>query len=74
MGVEGNVKSWIQASFNAQGYTLRERTILDSGSTVHIFNKHKSKLFRKINRAPLGDYIYTTDITVEVNRYSNLIL
>ena len=48
--------------------------ILDLGLTVYIFNKYKSKLFRKINRAPLGDYIYTVDITVEVDRYSDLIL
>ena len=48
--------------------------ILDSKSTVYIFNKYKSKLFRKINWAPLGDYIYAADTTVEVDGYGDLTL
>ena len=53
--------------------TLHEKTILDLGLTVHIFNKHKSKLFGKINRAPLRDYIYAIDTTVEVDKSGDLI-
>jgi hypothetical protein len=63
----------IRGAFNAQSdavYPLINSAILDSGTTIHIFNQ-KSR-FQDLRRAPSGDYVWAGETQVPILAYGTV--
>ena len=59
-----------EAVFGVGNYPLKDAAILDSGTTLHIFNDEK--WFRNIQPAPLGDYVQTGSNIVSILGYGDI--
>jgi hypothetical protein len=58
------------AAFNCAPYPLKHSAILDSGSTIHIFNEVCR--FLDYRPAPFGDFVYAGDSPVAIYEYGNV--
>ncbi|RKK15640.1 hypothetical protein BFJ66_g18041, partial [Fusarium oxysporum f. sp. cepae] len=58
------------AAFNCAPYPLRHSAILDSGSTIHIFNEVCR--FLNYRPAPSGDFVYAGESPVAIHGYGNV--
>ena len=60
----------VKGSFTVATYPLRNSTILDSGTTLYIFNKLVR--FYNYHYTPENNYVYTRDSTVPILRYGEI--
>lgn len=60
----------LAAAFNCAPYPLKHSAILDSGSTIHIFNEVCR--FLDYRPAPLGDFVYAGDSPVTIHGYGDV--
>ena len=58
------------AAFNCAPYPLKHSAILDSGSTIHIFNEICR--FLDYRPAPFGDFVYAGDSQVAIYGYGDV--
>ncbi|KAF4340968.1 hypothetical protein FBEOM_5107 [Fusarium beomiforme] len=64
------VMNKVIAAFNCAPYPLKHSAILDSGSTIHIFNEVCR--FLDYRPAPFGDFVYAGDSPVAIHGYGNV--
>ena len=55
-------------------YLLRKNTILNSGSTIHIFNGHRRNQLRNLDPATVDDYIITRQSKIRIESFRDLTL
>src|SRR5208337_453853 len=60
----------IYAVFNSSLYPLKNLVILDSGTTLYIFNEISR--FLNFRPVPKGDYVFAGDSQVPILGYSNI--
>ncbi|EAQ91522.1 hypothetical protein CHGG_03457 [Chaetomium globosum CBS 148.51] len=59
-------------TLSASTYPLRNSAIVDSGTTIHIFNNPRR--FRNLRQAPAEDFVYAGDTEVPILGYGEVII
>jgi hypothetical protein len=60
----------VKATFSSVQYPLKHSAILDSGTTLHIFNEISR--FLRFRTAPTGDFVWAGDTKVKIQGYGDV--